>query len=378
MADIRVVEVSSRKDVDRFVDLAFRIYRKDPGWSPTLREDAANYLRPDTNGFLANGPFVVLVAERDGRCVARVMAGIDRKSNEIRGVRNGWFSLFECLSGEEKAAAVMMDHAVAFLRERGVEKISGPLSPNGSDEFKGFLQEGRDYPAPYLCSWNPEWYTSFFKQIGFTDVHRLFGYRVDKADIPMERYRRVVAYAKERYGFRVDRIDLRHLDRELDDIGRILSASILESWEDLTPPTLSELRKQADSLKKVADPDLIMIARRISDNEPIGFDLILPDYGDVLRHLNGRMGIIGGLKFLYYRRKITGVRGFAQFVIPEYKNKGVMSAILLEVFDRGIRKGYCWGDASTVGEENTPSLANIQSLGAKRYKEYWLMSRSLR
>jgi GNAT superfamily N-acetyltransferase len=379
MADFRIVEVSTRKDVDRFVDLAFRIYRKEPGWSPILRADVANYLRPETNGFIANGPFLVLIAVRDdGKCLSRVLAGVDEKSNAIRGVRNGWFSLFECIPGEELAATAMMDRVSAFMKEHGVVKVTGPLSPNGSDEFKGFLKVGRDHPAPYLCSWNPEWYTTFFQKLGYTDIHRLFGYRIEKADIPFERYQRVVAYAKERYGFRVDPIDLKHLERELEDIGRILEVAILESWEDLTPPSIDELRKQADSLKKVADPNLIMIARRVSDNAPIGFDLILPDYGDVLRHLNGRMGLIGSLKFLYYRRKITGVRGFAQFVVPEYKHKGVMSAIFLEVFDRGIKKGYCWGDASTVGEENTPSLANIQSLGAKLYKEYWVMSRDLR
>jgi GNAT superfamily N-acetyltransferase len=377
MPDVRILEVSTKKDRARFVDLAFKIYKGDPGWVPMLREDIAAYLSPETNGFIANGPFSVLLAERAGAAVARVMAGIDEKSNRIRGVRNGWFSLFECLPGEEEAARVLMEHVVSYLKEKGCHKVSGPVSPTGGDEFKGFLEKGRDFPAPYLCSWNPEWYTGLFQSMGFTEIHRLFGFRADITNIPLERYSRVVSYAKERYGFRVDPIDLKHLDRDLNDIGRILEDAILESWEDLTPPSIEELRKQAESLKKVADPNLIMIARRISDNRPIGFDLILPDYGDVLRHLNGRMGPIGALKFLYYKRRIHGVRGFAQFVIPEYKHKGVMSAILLEVFKRGLEKGYDWGDCSTVGEENDPSLSNIQSIGARLYKEYWLMSRGI-
>jgi len=378
MPEIRILEVLTKKNRDRFIDLAFQVYKGDAGWVPMLRGDVAAYLSPKTNGFLTNGPFTVLLAERDGTAVARVVAGVDEKSNRIRNVRNGWFSLFECLPGEEDAARVMMDHAVAYLKDKGCEKATGPMSPNGGDEFKGFLEKGRDYPAPYLCSWNPAWYTGFFQSLGFTEIHRLFGFRADIRDIPLERYSRVVAYAKERYGFRVDPIDLKHLDRDLDDIGRILEEAILESWEDLTPPSIDELRKQADSLKKVADPNLIMIARRTSDGRPIGFDLILPDYGDVLRHLNGRMGPIGALKFLYYKKRIDGVRGFAQFVIPEYKHKGVMSAILLDVFLTGLKKGYAWGDCSTVGDENDPSLSNIQSIGARLYKEYWLMSRDLR
>ncbi len=378
MADIRIVEVTTKKDRERFADLAFRIYKGDPGWCPMLREDVAAYLRPETNGFLENGPFVVLLAERDGVALARVMAGIDGKSNRIRGVRNAWFSLFECREGEEEAGRLLMERTAAFAREHGAERLAGPLSPTNGDEFKGFLKEGRDVPAPYLCSWNPAWYTDFFLGLGFTDVHRLFGYRIDKENLPLERYERVVAYAKKRYGYHVDRIDLRNLDRELDDIGEILRQSILESWEDMTPPTIEELRKQADSLKKVADPALIFIARADDDDRPIGFDLILPDYADVLRRLDGRMGPIGALKFLWYKRRIRGVRAFAQFVVPEFKHKGVMSAIMLEVFRLGLEKGYAWADASTVGVENGPSLANIESIGARRYKEYWVMGRDLR
>ncbi len=378
MPEIRILEVVTKQNRERFIDLAFQVYKGEPGWIPMLRGDVAAYLSPETNGFLGNGPFTVLLAERGGRVVARVVAGVDEKSNRIRNVRNGWFSLFECLPGEEEAAKSLMDRVASWLKEKGCEKATGPVSPNGGDEFKGFLEKGRDYPAPYLCSWNPEWYTGFFQKLGYTEIHRLFGFRADIKNIPLERYSRVVAYAKERYGFRVDPIDLDHLERDLNDIGHVLEEAILESWEDLTPPSIDELRKQAESLRKVADPGLIMIARRTSDGRPIGFDLILPDYGDVLRHLNGRMGPIGALKFLYYKRKIDGVRGFAQFVVPEYKHKGVMSAILLDVFLCGLKKGYVWGDCSTVGEENDPSLANIQSIGAKLYKEYWLMSRDLR
>lgn len=378
MSDIRILDVTTHKDRVRFVDLAFRIYKGDPGWCPMLRSDVEAYLLPETNGFLANGPFAVLLAERDGKPLARVMVGIDRKSNEIRGVRNAWFSLFECLPGEREAARLLMERAAGFAKDHGAEKLAGPFSPTNGDEFKGFLKEGRDVPAAYLCSWNPEWYTDFFLSLGYDDVHRLFGFRIDKEGLPLERYGRVVDYAMKRYHYHVDPIDLRRLDSELDAIGEVLRQSILDSWEDMTPPSIDELRKQAESLRKVADPDLILIARADDDNRPIGFDLILPDYADVLRHLNGRMGPIGALRFLWYRRRIHGVRAFAQFVVPEFKHKGVMSAIMLEIFRRGLKKGYTWADASTVGVENGPSLANIESIGARRYKEYWVMARDLR
>ncbi len=377
MRELQVLEVRSRRDIRRFADLAYRVYARDPHWVAPLRRDIMRLLDPKTNGMLTRGPYRILLAVRGGRPVARILAGIDEEANTLRKVRNGWFALFECLEDDRDAAEALVDQVVDWMRSNGIRKLLGPLSASGGDDSKGFLVRGHDTQAAYLCSHNPEWYAPFFQAHGFDQVHHLYAYYLHKDDIPMERFSRVVEYAKQRYSFRVDPLDFDHLERELEDIQKILSEAILESWEDLTPPDVSALRKEANALKRYADPDLLHIARRVPDGRPLGFALVLPNLNEALSHIRGRLHPIAILKLMYWRRRITGVRGIAQFVVPDYHKKAVMSAIFHEVFRRGIPRGYTWADASTVGEENLPSISNTESLGAKRYKEYWIMIRIL-
>ena len=62
----------------------------------------------------------------------------------------------------------------------------------------------------------------------------------------------------------------------------------------------------ASAIRKLvpfADADLIYIARN-HNNEPIGFNITLPDYNQVLSKLKGRLLPFGIIKFLYYKRRI--------------------------------------------------------------------------
>ena len=62
----------------------------------------------------------------------------------------------------------------------------------------------------------------------------------------------------------------------------------------------------ARNLKPLLVPDLVLFA--YLEEEPVGFAVAIPDYNQVLKHLNGKVGLVGSLKFLYYSRKIHKIR----------------------------------------------------------------------
>src|SRR5207302_7096205 len=77
------------------------------------------------------------------------------------------------------------------------------------------------------------------------------------------------------------------------------------AWErnwGFVPLTEEEVRHYAKDLKPVLDENWAFIAEK--DGEPVGAALTLPDYNQVLRHLNGRLLPFGWAKALWYRRKI--------------------------------------------------------------------------
>jgi hypothetical protein len=130
-----------------------------------------------------------------------------------------------------------------------------------------------------------------------------------------------------------------------------------------------------ERLRSIADPDFVAIAR--ADDIPIGFAAALPDYNQVLIHLNGRLTPLALLKYLHYRRKITSARVFAMFVVPAFHKKGVAHAIYYHIFKRGVEKGYTHGEGSTIGELNIKMRTDIESIGGQRYKTYRIYRKEL-
>lgn len=137
----------------------------------------------------------------------------------------------------------------------------------------------------------------------------------------------------------------------------------------MAPPTMEDIQAEAKNLLPVADPDLLVIART-RQGEPIGFMVGLPDYNQVLKHLNGRLFPTGVFKYLWLKRRITGARIFILFVVPAYHKKGVSAAMYLKVFDAARRKGYTYGEGSTIHEFNMRMRRDAEGAGGRHYKTY--------
>lgn len=217
-----------------------------------------------------------------------------------------------------------------------------------------------------MNSYNPPYYPEFFERYGFTKHIDLFAYYFDN-HVP--RTPEAVAYAMERYGFTVEPINFNRLEEELADIKRVLDEAMPAEWPDMIPPDTDALREIAKTLRPLADPEFILIARH--NGRPIGFNITLPDYNQVLIHLrNGRLFPFGWLKFLYWKRKIDGLRFFVLFVVPDFRRKGVSAAIFLRTFEAVKKSRYRWVEGSTIGEENDRMRRDVERAGGKHYRTY--------
>jgi GNAT superfamily N-acetyltransferase len=368
---IRTVE--TRKDKKAFINLSWQIYKGNPAWVPPLRRDLWQTLDPERNHFLLSGPFRLFLAFRNGKPVGRVLAGIDRKTNEAKGKCEGYLSLFECVDDYECARA-LLDTACAYLRANGATAVRGPVSPTNGDDYRGFLLNDFANPPVLMNSYNPPYYPEFFERYGFSKHIDLYAYIFD---VHVPRTPEAVTYAMERYGFTVEPINLNRLEDELADIKRVLDEAMPEEWPDLIPPDEEALREIAKTLRPLADPEFILIARH--NGRPIGFNITLPDYNQVLLHLrDGRLFPFGWLKFLFWKRKIDGLRFFVLFVVPDFRRKGVSAAIFLRTF-AAVEKSrrYRWVEGSTIGETNHRMRRDVERAGGRHYRTYRIYRKAL-
>lgn len=365
---IDVYKITEKKDILKFIDFAWDIYKEDENFVPPLKHDLLNTLSGRNNPLFSNGPHTFFIVKRKEKIVGRVIAGINEKLNSEKCKKEGYLSLFEAYNDRE-AVNALLDSAFEWLYSRGAETVIGPVSPTGGDDYRGFLVKGFDGSPVLMNSYNPAYYSDLFELYGFRKDMDLYAFYLDPPSLAEKRYSKVIEYAMKKFKFRIDKFDKNYLDREIKDIKFILDHAMPESWEHLTPPSYEEIRKEINQLIKFMDADFVYIART-DDGRPIGFIAALPDFNQVLKKMNGRLLPFGFIKYLWYKRKITGVRIFTQFVIPEYRNKGVNNAIYYKLMQEGRRKGIKYGEGSCIAEMNTESIRNVEGVGGKLYRIY--------
>jgi hypothetical protein len=123
---VEIRPVTGRRDLRRFIRLPYALYRNEPRWIPPLESDMRGRLDRSGNPFFAHAEAEFFLALREGRVVGRVSAHVDRRFNEFQDNAWGMFGFFECEDSPATAQALLAA-AEAWLRERGCDRIVGPM-----------------------------------------------------------------------------------------------------------------------------------------------------------------------------------------------------------------------------------------------------------
>lgn len=361
---ISIKEVNDKKTLNDFVDFIYENYKGDKNFVPPLRSDYIKYVQGVDNDLNEAGPNAKYICYDDDKVVGRLLVGVNNIINEYHGFKEGYISLFECVENYEYAEK-LLDKAIEFLKSHGMTKVKGPLSLPGGEDNRGFIVDNFDAQPFIMNTYNKKYYNDFFIKYGFEKYFDCYAYKdtIENADI--ERYEKLVPYAMKKFDFRVDNINLSNVDKDAMDIMNVLERALPREWDDFAPPREEEIRKIVKQLVPFADSDLIFIARDNKTNEPIGFNITLPDYNQAIKKMNGRLFPFGFLKFLYYKRKINRIRFFVLFVVPEYRKKGVTSVMYLKTYLNALKKGYTELEGSTIWEYNRDMMNDVESFGAK-------------
>jgi hypothetical protein len=362
---LQVQEVKNHKDLTTFVRIPWEIYRADRHWVPPLDKDILLKLSP-RHPFRSHAEMVLFLALREGKPVGRIAGIIDRHYVEFHQERVGFFGFFESLPDAEIARALLSTVA-GWLREHGMDKMAGPMNPSTNDEC-GLLVEGFDAPPCLMMPYNPRPYASWVEDFGLKKRMDLYAYLLEDTSFRLERLDRITDRLKKREPrLRVRPLNLRKFDDELRIIKQIYNQAWIKNW-GFVPMTDDEINLLAKQLRPIAVPELVLFA--YWEEDPVGFSVSLPDFNEVLKHLNGKIGIVGLFKFLYYSKKIRKIRVMLLGVKQTFQKKGVEGLLYVETFRNGIKKGYHQAECSWILEENVLMQHGIEAMGGKRYKTY--------
>jgi GNAT superfamily N-acetyltransferase len=371
---LEVRPVAGKRELNLFIKLPWRLYRNEPNWVPPLVFDRKRFLDRSRNPFFKHAEVELFLAWRGDTPVGRISAQIDHNFNEFQHHDWGMFGFFECENDPEVAQA-LLSTAEEWLRARGRDRMVGPMDFTTNDEC-GILVEGYDLLPTVLTNWHHPYYPALIEGAGLTKAMDLFMWSLDVADRASVHPAiwRVAADAERKYGISVRNMRKKDMEAEIGRFLQVYNAAWERNW-GFVPLTEEEVRHYAKDLKPVLDENWAFIAEK--DGEPVGAALTLPDYNQVLRHLDGRLLPFGWAKALWYKGKIDRVRVFALGVKPEYQHTGIGARLYELHWEAGERTRQGRGETGWTLESNKPMNRAMERMGGKVVRTYRVYERML-
>ncbi|UCG30835.1 MAG: N-acetyltransferase [candidate division WOR-3 bacterium] len=363
---ISIVRVENEKQLKAFIEFPYGLYKDDRYWVPPLRKDMYHLFDVSQNPFWEHSERELLLAYRNEHLVGRIGAIVDRNFIDCWKENTGYFGFFECENDAEVARA-LYGTAEKFHREKGMSTFIGPMNPSTNDEC-GFLLEGY-FSSPFIMmTYTPEYYHELALASGLTKAKDLYAYYVDTDDAPIEYLERITSIVRRRVpDLKLRAVNMKDFTKEVKKIREVYNDAWSPNWGSVAM-TEAEFKEIAKVLKPLIIPDLVLIIE--INNVPAAVSLSVPNYNEVLKRLNGKLGFIEMLKFLYYKRQITEARLVIMGVRKQFQKMGLESLLYLESFKVGKRLGYKGGELSWTLEDNYEVNNGIKKMGAKLYKKW--------
>lgn len=355
--------------------MPYRLHRRDPNWVPPFRAEVKKLLDRTKNPFFAHAEAEYFLAERGGEVVGRIAAIHNRLHNEVHHDQVGFFGFFECVN-DFTVAAPLLDAASAWVKAKGLDTVRGPASFSVNDEC-GLLIDGFDTPNTLMMPHNPPYYLTLLETAGFVKAKDLVCLQAGSLEHPLqppERTARAVELLKKRYGLTIRALDMKHFQQEVELVKVLYNACWESNW-GFVPMTDAEIDALAEGFKPVVIPNLVPFIEK--DGKPIAFGLAMPDLNEVLRnnHSGGMFPASLTMLWKLKTKQITRARILLLGVLPEWRGKGIDSALYHWIWSKAAEIGIGWGEAGWLLEDNAAIIQGLTKTGFTPYKTYRLLDR---
>ena len=364
--------VSTPKDAREFLMLPVRLYKDTVTWIRPLDKDVESVFDPELNKTFRHGECIRwILLDDQGQTIGRVAAFINKKTvKKGNDQPTGGLGFFECIDNQE-AAFKLLDTCREWLQERGMEAMDGPVNFGSRDRWWGLLIEGFDKEPNYQCNFNFPYYQRFFEAYGFqVYFYQLTFHRTIEGPLSPKLWAKSDRLANDsNYAFRYLRKD------EMAKLPEYILTVYNRAWANRSEnPELSiaQARLLVKQMKPIMDRKLLYFG--FYKDEPVSFFLSLPEINQLLKYVDGKLNLLGKLKFLWHQLRGTNRKAFGILfgVVPEHQAKGLDGAMVLNM-RRVLQdeyKRYDEYEMNWIGDFNPKMIVVVEQVGGKVCKRH--------
>jgi hypothetical protein len=357
---MKIQEVTTPQQIKEFLMFPVRLYKNEPHWIRPLDKDVESVFDREKNKTFRHGQCIRWILLNDkNETIGRVAAFVNDKTvKKGNDQPTGGMGFFECID-DQQAAFLLFDQSKKWLQEKGMEAMDGPVNFGSRDRWWGLLIEGYDRQPNYQCNYNFAYYKNFFEAYGFqVYFYQLtYGRTVMGPVIPRVIEKAAITANDPDYEYRYIK------KSEFDKLPEYIFKVYNKAWANRSEnPELSmaQAKLLVKQMKPIMDEKLLYFG--FFKGEPIGFYLSLPEINQIFKHVNGKLDLIGKMKFLWHQFRKTNRKAFGILfgVVPEHQGKGVDGALVIAARDvlQVSYKRYDDYEMNWIGDFN-PKMVNV-------------------
>ncbi len=371
MSKIEIKPVTTRQELQQFVQFYYDLYRDNDCAVPYLYSEEMSTLRHDKNTSFECCESQYFMAFKDGQLVGRVAAIINNRANERWDRKQVRFSWFDFVDDQEVSAA-LLQAVEAWGRSKGMTEIAGPLGFIDTDR-EGMLVDGFDKLSTMYINYNHPYYPQHMEQMeGYEKANDWVELRVKVPEVVPEKFAKITEMVRKRYGLRVHKFSRKEL---IDGgWGKRIFDLLNETYKDLygfSQLSDHQIGQLVNDYIKIAD--LNLVTGVMDGDKLVGFGITFPSFSRALQKTHdGRFLPFGWwhlLKILKWHKTDT-VDLLLIGVLPEYRSKGANALIFDDLIRQFQRYGFDWAETGPQMETNEGVLSQWQYLESTQHRRH--------
>lgn len=363
---ISLKEVTTDKDLKRFVDFQYKLYKNDKYWVPPLKKEELFSLRRDKNPAFDFCETKYWLAYKNEELVGRIAGIINHKFNDKfnkKIMRFGWIDFID----DEEVCTSLLTAVENWAKEKGMHEVHGPLGFTDMDG-EGTLIEGFEEVSTLGAIYNYPYYPILIERNGYTKDIDWIEYQVKMTSDPVpEKISRISDIALKRNKLRVLRVNK---PKELLPFAREMFYLINSSYKDLYGfVELSD--NQIDMYVKqyfgFIKPEYLPIVLN-EKNEMVAFGITMPSLSKAFQKAEGKLFPFGFIHILKAMKNNPGLDLYLTAVRPDMQDKGVNAILMNEINKLIIKNNIRLVETNRELESNSKVQAQWKFFEHRQHK----------
>lgn len=364
-----IKKISSKKEMDDFVELPRHIYKDNPFYVPDMDSDVRSMFDEKKNPGLEHSQIQCFIAYNDeGKCVGRIVGIINEWANEIWNTHDVRFGMIEFID-DPKLSASLINAVESWGKQKGMDRIIGPLGITDFDK-EGMLVSDFDKKGSMVTIYNHEYYPQHMVRMNFEKEAEWVQMRIEIPKETPKRIHRVANLAREMYELRTVKLSRHQIYKE--GYGKQVFDLFNAAYAPLFGFSKLSDKQQLQYINKyIPLIDLRLMPVVVDkDNKVVGVAITIGSLTEALQKSKGKLMPLGWLHLLkeLKLKHEDKVEMILVAVDPAFQGLGINALFFDDLIPIYNELGYTWGEVAPQLETNMKVLTQWRDFNPLVYK----------